>query len=803
MRGIVYLAGILRTLCLAFMLTFSALSALTAMSLSSATEAYAAVVSSIEVRGNTRMDAQTVESFLTIEPGKRFNNGDIDDSLKALFATGLFADVSIYQSGSRLIVEVDENATINEVFFEGNKRLKDGALKGMIQSQSRGIYSPDTVSTDVDGISQAYSRVGRGDAVVSSEIVPLSNNRVNIVFRINEGGKTKINSLTFVGNNAFRTSRLRQVMSTKRSNLLSWLKNDDIYDPDRLSADEERIRQFYFNHGYADFQILSTSAVLDEGSNEYNITITVDEGAKYTFGNISIESTLDGVNADDLYAKLKTRSGKTYSARAVENTIVNLTEAVAANGFAFAQVVPRGDRNFADNTINITYLVDQGSRVYIDRIVIVGNDTTRDYVIRREFDVSEGDAFNQVYVQRTKRRLEALGLFERVSISTRRGSSADRVVLVVRVEEKASGDFSIGGGYSTSGGALGEISFTEKNFMGRGQLLRIAGNMGENETTYRLSFTEPYFLGYRLSAGFDVGTTQKDSSSDVSYGTDSTYGTIRFGLPLTEHSGLSLYYNYDTSSTTISSSLLDTVGTQGDTIGEISSALVPPNSPTDWTKSGFGYTWKYNSIDNAKVPRDGIRLELGQVAYGAGGDATYLRSEAKAQVYTTINEDLDLVGMVRARAGATTLFGGNSGYRALDNYFQGSKQIRGFKSNGFGPRDPFTGDALGGMYYWNATAEVLFPLPLVPESYGIRAALFADAGSLWGIDSQSSATINSIGAGSSTIGNIDDNAIRASVGASIIWNSPFGPLRFDYAEPVVKESYDKVRRFSFGVSTSF
>ncbi len=782
-----------------------------------ATQAQAAVVNSIDVRGNTRMDADTVRSFLTIKPGQNFGNDDIDESLKALFATGLFGDVSIYQSGSTLVVEVSENATINQVFFEGNSRLKDGPLSGIVQSQARGIFSPDTVASDVEAIRAAYSRVGRGDAGVSSEVVPLANNRVNVVFRVDEGGKTKINSISFVGNSAFGNARLLEILSTKRTNLLSWLKNDDIYDPDRLSADEERLRRHYFNNGYADFQILSTSAVLDEGANEYNITITVDEGNKYQFGNIQIESTLPGVDAESLYSKLDTKSGKVYSARKVESSIVALTETVASSGFAFVEVVPRGDRNFETGTIDVTYLIDQGARAFVEKIVIVGNDVTRDYVIRREFDMSEGDAFNQVFIQRTKRRLERLGLFETVDISTRGGSSADKIVVVVRVTEKASGEFSIGGGYNTGSGPVGEISFTEKNFMGRGQLLRLAGTFGDSDQTYRFSFTEPYFLGYRISAGFDIGQTRSNASdsNNTNYSSDSTFGTIRFGIPLTENASVTPFYTYNQTSTTVANSLLDPTpppapiapfdGIQGNRVGELSAALAPPSSPSDWTQSGFGYSFRYDTIDSVANPHNGIGLEFTQTAFGAGGDATYLKTEAKIVGYATLSEELDLVGMARGRAGAITTFGDADGYRTLDNFFQGGRNIRGFQSNGFGPRDPITGDALGGQYYWNATAEVSFPAPFLPESLGIRGGFFADAGSLWGLDDRGRSAIlaSNPGLTAAQIGQLDDNNIRASVGASIIWNSPFGPLRFDYAEPIVNESYDKIRRFSFGISTTF
>ena len=478
------------------------------------------------------------------------------------------------------------------------------------------------------------------------------------------------------------------------------------------------------------------------------------------------------------------------------------------------EVVPRGDRDFSNNTIGVTYLVDQGARVYIERIQIVGNERTREYVIRREFDISEGDAFNQVLIQKTKRRLEALGLFDTVDITTRPGDAPDRVVVVVRVADKASGEFAIGGGYSTAAGPLGEISFAEKNFMGRGQYLKIAGNFGEQERTFQLSFTEPYFLGYRLSAGFDVGRSEFGASSSQNYSSVNTFGSVRFGVPVTEQLNASLFYAFNGSDITIANGLLDADvfpnGTntgdadaiQGNRKGELSNAFA--GAPDEWVQSGVGYSLVYNSLNSAILPKEGIRLELTQTAYGAGGDASYLKSEIKGVGYLTLSEEFDLVGMARGRAGAVTTYGDASGYRVYENFFQGPSQIRGFAANGFGPRDPLTGDALGGMYYWNATAEVNFPAPFLPESYGIRGALFADAGQLWGLDSRSQALLAASGAtGATALGNPNDNALRASIGASIIWNSPFGPLRFDYSEPVVRQSYDQLRRFNFGISTSF
>jgi len=778
-----------------------------------AAPAHAAVVSRIEVRGNARLDQQTVVSYLTIRPGAQFNNQDIDDSVKALYATGFFTDVSIYTAGGTLIVEVDESGIVNQVFFEGNKRLKDVALAGVVQTASRSTYSEEKVAADVDRILEAYSRVGRKGAGVTYEVVPLANKRVNVIFRIDEGDKTKIRSIDFVGNNVFGQARLRSVLETKQTNWFSWLNNDDILDPDRLRSDEERLRQFYYNNGYADFQVISSDVNFDTVANVYVVTFMVDEGNRYTFGNVTIESSVTEVDADSLYPLLDTISGNHYSSRKVESTIIALTEAIAERGFAFVQVTPRGDRNFETGTIDVIYQIDQGPRVYVQQINIVGNDRTREYVIRREFEISEGDALNQVLIQKSKRRLEALGFFERVEITTRQGDAPDRAIITVRVVDKATGEFSIGGGYSTSSGPLGEISFSEKNFLGRGQFVKIVGGFGTDERNLTFSFTEPYFLGYRMSAGFDIVSQVTESNSNRSYGTESIGGTIRFGIPVTENLSSQVYYTVNSTSTTIAGNLLDppppgVVGTgnldgiQGNAAGELSAALAPPVSPNDWLKSGFGYQLTYSDLDNPRDPREGIYLNLRQEVFGAGGDAQFLRTEGTASTFIPLSQEVDIVGMLRARGGANLSFNDAGGYRALDNFFQGSRHIRGFESYGFGPRDPATGDALGGQYYWNATAEVTFPFPFIPDSVGIRGGFFADAGQLWGIDSVSRAAILAANPGLPAT-QLDDNTLRASVGASLIWASPFGPLRFDYAFPISEAPWDRTREFNFGISTNF
>ncbi|MEM7302494.1 MAG: outer membrane protein assembly factor BamA [Pseudomonadota bacterium] len=744
--------------------------------------AQAAVVRSITVQGNQRVDADTVRSYVTIVPGRSFSNFDIDESVKQLFATGLFGDVEIFQRRRILVVVVTENPTVNQVIFKGNKRLKDGKLKEAIQLDGRSILSEGALESDVNRIREAYRLTGRTNANVSGRTVELPNNRVNVVFDINEGGKTKIKKITFIGNSAYRDGRLKEVITIKQSNLLSWLKNDDIYDEDRLRADEERLRRFYFNHGYADFRVISSIAELDAENNHYIITITVDEGDLYRFGDVSVDNAIQEVDTDRLERLVKTRTGDKYSADKVEKTLVALTNEIAGSGYAFAQVTPRGSRDFDSQTISVIYLVDEGPRVYIERIDIRGNTRTRDHVIRREFDVSEGDAYNRVLVNRAKRRLDALGYFKTVSIGTEQGSSPDRVVLVVRVEDQPTGEFSIGGGYSTASGALAEISFSEKNFLGRGQHIRIAAGLGlDDDSKYEFSFTEPYFLGRRIAAGFDIVQSTTTADDSILYENVTTLGRLRAKFPLNDDLSVELNYTFKNEDISVSNPAAVSAATR-QAIGT-------------WVTSSVGYTVVYSTIDNFQVPREGIYVKFSQDFAGVGGDASYIKTTGRATAYHTVSEEFDLV--VMGAVGAGHIVGLGQNLRIVDNFFQGGETIRGFARYGIGPRDIGTNEALGGTTYINATAELQFPLPAVPTSFGLRGAVFAEAGTLYGNE------FSGAGLAASTLSTFNDDTIRASIGASIIWNSPFGPLRADFAHALNKAAFDRTELFRFGVSTKF
>lgn len=779
--------------------------------------AHAAVVNRIEVRGTSRVDADTVRNLSQIRPGQNVTPAEMDQVVTRLFATGLFSDVRVSQSGGTLIVQVDENQIVNEVVFQGNSKVKNEQLESVVQTAPRAAYSASTAQADVDAIRNVYSRTGRSDAQVSVRTIPADGNRVNVVFDIAEGDRTRISQINFVGNNAFGDRRLKEVISLRETGLFGFLQKSDIYDEDRLRADEETLRRFYYNRGFADFRIVSSVAELDAAKNEYFVTITVEEGERYTFGNVNIDSTVPGIDAAALQGDLETKPGNVYSAEKVEDTLVNLTNAVAAQGYAFAQVTPRGDRDFNNNTIGVEYVIDQGPRAYVERIEIRGNTKTRDYVIRREFDVSEGDAFNQVLVQRARQRLEALRFFQTVNVSTAPGSEPDRVVVVVQVVEQSTGEFSVGGGYTTGGenpGPVAEVGITERNFLGRGQFVRISAGFGEDTRNYNLSFTEPYFLGRRLAAGFDIYRTE-NSSSD--YDIERTGGTLRIAAPLTQNLTAQIAYNYKEERFGDDTGVLQpdgiTFATCGDALAAPASAIIGSNAPrytnsaiinqaicdSPYTTSSMSYALTYNTLDSSTDPRDGFFIQGGQEIAGLGGDAEFLRTTGKASWFSLLNEEYDVIGQLSGGAGNVTALGDD--LRVFDNFFKGQDIVRGFKYQGLGPRQ-FTldgagnpvgnGVAIGGENYANASAEVTFPLPLVSRDLGFRGAAFADAGSLWGTEFADQPGV---------VG--DDFNIRASAGVGLIWASPFGPIRVNYAYPIAKEDYDRTQEFSFGFSSRF
>lgn len=743
--------------------------------------AEAAVIRSVVVQGNQRVDSETVRSYVLIQPGRNFGPVDIDRSVQALYATGLFSDVSITQRGNSLVVKVSENAVVGAVRFQGNKKIKRAMLEALLETKPRAVLTDAKLQGDVERIKGYYQHTGRAQADVRAETTPRDNGRVDVTFVITEGSRTGISDIEFVGNKAFSDGRLRSVIQTKETNFLSWFTKRDVYDDAKLAADQELLRRFYLRSGYADFRVVSAEPTFDEARNKYVITFTIEEGPRYKFGAVNVDSSIPEVSADSLKDVVKTKSGRTFNALLIERTLEDMTYAIAKTGYSFAQVRPRADRNYQTNTIDITYMVDEGPRLYVERIDVRGNDRTRDYVIRREFDMAEGDAYNRVLADRAERRLRNLGYFKSVNVTTEPGSSPDRVVIVVNVEDQSTGSFTVGGGYSTDDGFIAEVSMQEKNFLGRGQYLKITVGGGENSQNFNLSFTEPYFLGRRMALGFDTFYQTTDDTNDRPYNLDSYGGTLRLGLPITDD--LDVQFNYKLANRDVSArtGVADT------------DALKAIYGDGEYLNSSIGYQVTYSTIDNKQDPRDGLYFRLNQDFAGVGGDGQWVKTTADARYYKEIVPETGIVGFLKVGAGNITGWGDD--VAILDNFFKGGETIRGFKARGYGARYDGTNDsyALGGKNYVNATAEVQFPMPLAPSDLGLRGAVFADAGTLFDVDRPSGLA-----------GEIhDDASIRSSVGASILWNSPFGLLRADFAQALTKESYDEEQFFRFSAGTQF
>ncbi|MYZ47727.1 outer membrane protein assembly factor BamA [Propylenella binzhouense] len=757
--------------------------------------AEAAVVNRIVVRGNERVDAETIRAYMMAQPGQSFSSEQLDESLKALYETGLFADVKVTQSGGALVVTVVENPLINRVAFEGNKRYKDEQLKGVVQSEANGVLTSSRVQSDVQRILELYRRGGRFQASVEAKTIQLPQNRVNLVYEVTEGPKTGVSRINFIGNQAFSDSRLRNVIETRESGLLSFLRRSDVYDPDRLSADEEKIRQYYLNRGYADFQIVSSVADLDRERNVFFITFTVDEGQKYQFGAIDVESVVPGIDPERLRRLVTAREGNTFSSRDVQDSIEAMTIDLAGSGYAFAQIRPRLDRNPETKTIGITFVIDEGPRAYVERIEIRGNSRTRDYVIRREFDIAEGDAFNRVLIDRAERRLKNLNYFKSVKISTEPGAEPDRVVVVVNIEEQPTGELSFGAGYSTADGVIGDISLTERNFLGRGYVVRVAVGGGESARTYEFGFTDPYFLGRRISAGFNVFRREYEDNDYRSYNFDSTGGGLTFGFPITEEFTVQLGYQIESQDINVPDYDYSTDISDGtfDCTSGVSKAVCQAEGNS--LVSSVSYSLIYDSLDNRINPTDGIYAKFTQEFAGVGGDVSFMRTTAQASYYHEVLPDAGVLGLLKVQGGH--IMGLGEDVRLLDAFFKGGETIRGFESSGIGPRDALTGDALGAKIYVAGTAELQFPLPGIPKEIGLRGAVFADAGTAYDTDFDS-AQYQALGIF------VDDSAsIRSSIGASILWASPLGPLRADFAYVLTSEEYDRKQFFRIGGGTRF
>ncbi len=730
-----------------------------------------ATIDEIRVVGTQRIDPATVISYMSVKPGDTYDPETVDQSLKDLFSTGLFADVTLRREGNAVIVQVVENPIINRIAFEGARRIKPEQLEPEISLRPRVVFTRAKVQSDVSRILEIYRQTGRFAAQVEPKIIQLPENRVDLVFEIDEGPTTGVRSINFIGNQRFSDRTLRGEIQTEVSAFYKIFTQEDTYDPDRLTFDRELLRRFYLSKGYADFRVVSAIAELTADREDFILTFTVEEGERYDFGDIDVSSELRDLDPEFLRTAVSTRPGSVYNADLVEESVATLTDLAGAQGFAFAEVRPRVDRDREALTISIVYEVREGPRVAVERIDITGNVRTLDRVIRREFELIEGDAFNAAKVRRTRQRLQNLGFFKRVEISTAPGTAADRTVVNVDVEEQSTGEISVGAGFSTAGGPLADFSIRERNLLGRGQDLQLSLSLAFRQQQIDLSFTEPYFLDRDLTAGFDIFKRRTDFNDESSFKEDETGLGLRSGFQLSP--GLRQNVSYSL----VRSKIFD--------VSSDASRVVEQQEGTDFI-SQVSTGLFFNALNARFNPSDGYFLRYDGDLAGLGGDIQFLRNRVGAGFFRPI---FGTVFGIDGEFGYISGLGDDT--RLVDRFFLGGENLRGFETAGAGPRDRDSKneDALGGKLLANGTVELQFPLGL-PEELGILASLFSDVGLLTDVDEDGP-------------GITDEGSIRASVGVGLSWRSPFGPIRVDIAQAIKKEDFDKTETLRLNFGTRF
>ncbi len=756
--------------------------------------AYAAAVSGIVINGNQRVEDETILSYMQLGVGDQFDSEAVDESIKVLFQTGLFRDVSIDRSGSQLVITVVENPLISVVNFEGNSEIDDDTLAKEVEVRERMIFTKARVASDNRRILALYQKQGFYNVSVVPKMIRLPENRINLVFEVNEGGKTYVRQINFEGNNSFSDGDLRDVIATKKRNWLFFFLRNTTYDADRLQYDKELIRRYYLKNGFADVQVLDASAQYS-GSEEggFIINFAIEEGPRYTVADVAVNIGDANLEPDKLRKVVKTGVGDSYDASKVDKSVEKLTLEASNQGFVFAKVEPKVDRDPANGKLNITYDITEGPRTYVERIDIVGNDRTLDRVIRRELQLYEGDAYNRTLVERARRRLTALDYFSSVEFKEEPGSAPDKVVLVVEVVEKSTGQISFSIGYSTVETVIGQVSLSERNLFGRGLQAKIDTSLSFKKQSVNLSVTEPYFMGKPIAMGFDVFANASDNKSTSSYQSKQIGGALRTGFRLDEYSSLSLKYLI--------------AGREVSGIDDaVSSPMVISQEGKSW-KSAVSATYTYDDLDNPNKPSSGLRAQLETELAGLGGDAQYASVEGHAWYFIPFMDE-KVVLKLEANAGHIQSLGNDVPLQDL--FFKGADSFRGFARSGLGPMqrgNDDTLDAIGGQTYAIGTVEVNFPLG-IPEEWGIEGAVFSDFGTVFGTDAITEATGNGNCNAPGKTGVLDCTVfdsmnLRASVGAGIIWTSPFGPLRLSATYPILKEKTDDTEIFQFSIGTRF
>lgn len=756
---------------------------------SSTTQQVGPPILHIAVKGTQRIEPATVLSYISLHDGDPYQPQTADRALKALFATGLFSDVKVNWDAatSTLTVTVVESPIINQIDYEGNSKVSTKDLQKEVQLKPRMVFTRTKVQADVQRIIEIYRRNGKFGATVDPQIIQRPQNRVDLIFSIHEGPTTGISRITFIGNKKFDDDTLREQIATEESTWWRVLATNDNYDPDRLTFDREQLRRFYISHGYADFHVVSAVAELTPSHDSFYVTFTVDEGDLYHFGKVEIDSSIKELDPLSLRPLVKIQSGDIYNGELIQKAIDALTNAAGTRGYAFAAVHPRIRRDHDKRIIDVELKIDQGPRVYVEKINVSGNVRTLDKVVRREFRLVEGDAFNRVLVDRSRTRIRSLGIFKDVDIKQSPGSQPDRVNLDVKVTEQSTGQLSLGAGYSSTSSLVGEFSYTEQNLFGRGQFLRGSVSISQISKQFQISFTEPYFLDRPLAAGVDLYKVVT-AYQQAAYQADVTAGQIRFGFPTSEYGTVALRYSY-----------------------QIQDITPYANAPVEvklasgtTTTSAIGFTFAYNTLDDYVKPTRGIAFSLSQDFAGFGGSLKYIRTVEQFTTYKKVLWD-QFVGSLALNSGYITGYSGDL-LPINSRFFMGGDTFRGFNLAGIGPRDTSAGknvSALGGDIYVIGTAQLRLP-SFLPDDYGINLSLFTDIGTLGYIDDKQQLCELYTKQTPPLQCPIRDNlALRGSAGLSVGWKSPFGPIQVDLGIPFIKQPYDRPQFLHFTAGTGF
>ena len=732
-------------------------------------------IHTVAVEGTQRIEPETIKSYLSLTEGDPYDADRVDKSLKTLYATALFSDVSIRLEGDRLIVRVVENPIINRIAFEGNKKLKEEQFNSEVQLKPRVVYSRTKVQADVKRMLEMYRHIGRFAATVEPKIIQLDQNRVDLVFEINEGPGTYVKRITFVGNKAYKESSLLENIQTREERWYRFMTMDDTYDPDRVNYDRELLRRFYLRHGYADFRVTSAVAELTPDRESFFITFTLDEGARYKYGKAVVNAKLKDVKVEELNALLIGKTGDWFNNDEVEKNVQNLSDALGTRGFAFVDVRPQIKRDEKRHVVDISYEVAEGPKVYVERVDIVGNVRTLDRVIRREFALVEGDAFNTAKLRRTQQRLKDLNFFEKAEVTNVPSESApDRTVIKAEIQEKSTGEISFGVGFSTVAGPLINVSLRERNLLGRGQDLLAVGGLGLKQTQTSLSFTEPYFMDRPLSAGWDIFRVTRNLLNEAGYDFESLGASLRTGYAITDH--LSQSWKYLIKQDTVK-----------DLVSGVSTYVLQQqgSSATSSVQQGLMYDRRDSRVD----PTEGYFARLVDEVAGLGGDQFFLRNTIGGGYYYPVADQIVLSSS--ASISAITDYNGRP-TRITERYFLGGDSLRGFANYGISPRDSSTGAALGAVWETYGSTQLRFPIGL-PKDFGVSGESFVDYG-----------TIGKTDALPITGSTIDQNSnIRAAGGVGVAWKSPMGPISVDLSYPFMKQSGDKTQIFKFNFGTKF